>query len=244
MTIAGISLTGILFAGCGQGVTPVAPPAASIPVTTPTGPEPSVTPVSPEPINEGTPEATIGVLQTAVPLQLTYPLDSADLNTETVAVQGQTLPGAMVEVNDSAGVADSNGNFSIPVTLDEGLNGIDVIATDDNGAQGEVLIMVNVDSTGNASSGTLPGTAISPTTLPLQVSQPVDGETLTTDSVVVKGQTAPGATVIISDQTATADADGNFNMTVSLTSGPNAIQVTAVDDNGNSNEVTLMVNGA
>jgi hypothetical protein len=61
----------------------------------------------------------------------------------TVTVTGQTVPGATVSINDQAGIADASGNFSIPISLDAGPNAIDVVATDDNGNQGEVLLMVN-----------------------------------------------------------------------------------------------------
>jgi hypothetical protein len=53
------------------------------------------------------------------------------------------VPGATVTVNDAVSTADDNGNFSVTISLEQGPNAIDIIATDDNGQQGEVLILVN-----------------------------------------------------------------------------------------------------
>jgi hypothetical protein len=81
-------------------------------------------------------------------LTVTSPIDSTTVSTSTVTVQGQTTPGVTVTVNGISDVADANGNFSIDVSLDNGPNAIDVIAMDDNGNQGEVLLIVN-DTSGS-----------------------------------------------------------------------------------------------
>ena len=50
-----------------------------------------------------------------------------------------------MSVNDQVGTADDQGNFSIPINMEDGPDAIDVIATDGSGNQGEVLLMENVD---------------------------------------------------------------------------------------------------
>src|SRR5271157_6130960 len=115
---------------------------------------------------------TSGTLQSGLPLSVTEPADSATINGDTVTVQGTTTPGATVSVNDNVVTADSTGAFSTNVSLDAGPNAIDVIATDDNNNQGEVLLMVNaMPTTSTATSTTL---GVSQGTLALTVTSPLD----------------------------------------------------------------------
>ena len=173
-------------------------------------------------------------------MSVTEPADSATINGDTVTVQGTTTPGATVSVNDNVVTADSTGAFSTNVSLDAGPNAIDVIATDNNNNQGEVLLMVNaMPTTSTATSATL---GASQGTLPLTVTSPIDSATVSTSTVTVQGQTTPGATVTVNGISDVADANGNFSIDVSLDNGPNAIDVIAMDDNGNQGEVLLMVN--
>jgi hypothetical protein len=169
-------------------------------------------------------------------LSITEPTDSATINGDTVNVQGTTTPGATVSVNDNVVTADSTGAFSTNVNLDAGPNAIDVIATDDNNNQGEVLLMVNAMPTTSTTLGASQGT------LPLTVTSPIDSATLSTSTVTVQGRTTPGATVTVNGNSDVADANGNFSIDVSLDNGPNAIDVIATDDSGNQGEVLLMVN--
>jgi hypothetical protein len=169
-------------------------------------------------------------------LSITEPTDSATINGDTVNVQGTTTPGATVSVNDNVVTADSTGAFSTNVNLDAGPNAIDVIATDDNNNQGEVLLMVNAMPTTSTTLGASQGT------LPLTVTSPIDSATLSTSTVTVQGRTTPGATVTVNGNSDVADANGNFSIDVSLDNGPNAIDVIAMDDNGNQGEVLLIVN--
>ncbi len=130
VAVAGIALIMTFMAGCSQGN----PAPASSTTTTPVA-QSSVTPSALD--------ATSGVLQNTICLKITEPADAAEINSKTVTVKGQTIPGATVTVNDTVTTADDNGNFSITISLVQGPNAIDVIATDDSGRQGEVLILVN-----------------------------------------------------------------------------------------------------
>ena len=183
---------------------------------------------------------TSGTLKSGLPLSVNEPADSATINGDTVNVQGTTTPGATVIVNDNVVTADSTGAFSINVSLDAGPNAIDVIATDNNNNQGEVLLMVNAIPTSSATTSATPST--SQWTLPLTVTSPIDSTTVSTSTVTVQGQTTPGVTVTVNGISDVADANGNFSIDVSLDNGPNAIDVIAMDDNGNQGEVLLIVN--
>lgn len=133
--LAIIALMGILAAGCAVESAMPSPSSPVIPST------PS--PVS-ELLNSNTEDTASEILQSGVPLKVTEPADAAEINTTTIAVKGQTVPGAAVSVNDTTGIADSEGNFTITIGVVPGPNAVDVIATDDRGKQGEVLILVNV----------------------------------------------------------------------------------------------------
>jgi hypothetical protein len=187
-----------------------------------------------------TPANLNSAVQTSLTLQVTQPIDGSTLNTSTVTVQGQTVPAATVTVRDQIGAADGNGDFSIPLTLEEGPNFLDIAALDNNGNRAEIILMVNVDLS-QASSPTGISESI-PDTIPLEVTYPADGATLNTANIVVKGQTAAGAVVIVNDQAEIADEQGNFSIPLSLENGISVIDVTASDDNGNQAEVILMVN--
>jgi len=233
--IIAITILGLLAAllvSCTKSTsTPSTPTGeSSTPVNTSTLTTTASTPVT-SPLG-----TTSGTLKSGLPLSITEPTDSATINGDNVNVQGTTTPGATVSVNDNVVTADSTGAFSTNVNLDAGPNAIDVIATDDNNNQGEVLLMVNAMPTTSTTLGASQGT------LPLTVTSPIDSATLSTSTVTVQGRTTPGATVTVNGNSDVADANGNFSIDVSLDNGPNAIDVIATDDSGNQGEVLLMVN--
>ena len=236
--IIAITILGLLAAllvSCTKSTsTPSTPTGeSSTPVNTSTLTTTASTPVT-SPLG-----TTSGTLKSGLPLSITEPTDSATINGDNVNVQGTTTPGATVSVNDNVVTADSTGAFNTTISLDAGPNAIDVIATDNNNNQGEVLLMVNampITSTATSTLGASQGT------LPLTVTSPIDSATVSTSTVTVQGQTTPGATVTVNGNSDVADANGNFSIDVSLDNGPNAIDVIATDDSGNQGEVLLMVN--
>lgn len=68
-----------------------------------------------------------------ISLVVTSPVNGAALDSTNVTVKGKTSPNADVFVNDQAGKADANGNFSISIGLDEGSNLISVAVNDAEG---------------------------------------------------------------------------------------------------------------
>lgn len=83
-----------------------------------------------------------------IPLSITEPA-SKTTTSSSITIKGQTLPNADVAVDDKSVKADSQGNFSAPVTLDEGDNSIIVVANDANGnyAEKEIIITYNTGTT-------------------------------------------------------------------------------------------------
>jgi len=78
----------------------------------------------------------------------------------------------------------------------------------------------------------------------LKISQPASTSNLTVTSptLVVKGQTVPRADVYVNDVETKADAKGNFSATLKLEDGDNFILVFANDDNGNYAQQEFDVN--
>lgn len=70
---------------------------------------------------------------TALVLQVTSPADEATVTSASLTVTGQTKAGATVTVNEELAAVNASGNFSATVTLAEGINTIDVIASDVDG---------------------------------------------------------------------------------------------------------------
>jgi hypothetical protein len=70
-------------------------------------------------------------------LEITQPQDSAQFSTSSINVTGKTISNAVVSVSvdDKLEMAyvDQNGDFSVTITLEEGPNFIEVIASDQQG---------------------------------------------------------------------------------------------------------------
>lgn len=239
LAMVSITLIGALLVGCAK-----APPPASVPVLE--NPQPIITTSSPtataavstqSPVETSPPETVSSALQAIIPLKINEPVDAATLATNSVTVKGQTQPGAIVSINDQIGTADDQGNFSIPIYLDDGIGAIDAVATDDNGNQGEVLLLVNVVSSSSQGDSLDP----SPVITTLKVFSPQDGDYINSDTVTVTGQAEPGAIISVNDQLGTANSSGNFSIPITLTEGPNAIDVVSIDDDGDQNEIILLV---
>ena len=84
-------------------------------------------------------------LQQSIPLTIASPANASIVTTSTLAVKGKTTPKAEVFVNDKETIADSNGNFSVTLTLDEGDNPIVVLANDENGNEAEQELSVTYE---------------------------------------------------------------------------------------------------
>lgn len=83
-----------------------------------------------------------GVISNQIKLNVSYPTNGTVVNTSSITVKGQTVPSGSVFVNDKELKADSQGNFSTTITLDEGENTISIAANDDQGNSSEVEMNV------------------------------------------------------------------------------------------------------
>lgn len=75
-------------------------------------------------------------------LTILSPTDGSTLTSPSIKVSGITGPNADVFVNDTETRANSNGNFSVNLVLDEGDNTISVMANDNNGNYADKEITV------------------------------------------------------------------------------------------------------
>ncbi len=73
------------------------------------------------------------------------------------------------------------------------------------------------------------------------VTSPLNGTTVNTPNIQVKGKTVPNADVFVNEKDAKADAQGNFSVAYNLDEGENYLVVGANDEFGNFNEVELTV---
>ena len=131
--ILALSLTGV---GCKEGeITPTTSPTIA-----PTATLPATPTITPLPVTTPTPAPI------ALSLTITQPLDGAQVSTSSIAVVGTTTPSAVVSVlvNDEVTIADVNlnGAFSVTVSLEEGPNFIEVIASDQQGNEKSSTIAV------------------------------------------------------------------------------------------------------
>jgi len=78
-------------------------------------------------------------------LTVTSPLNGAIVKNSSISIQGKTVPKADVFVNDMETVADSKGNFSINLNLEEGENIISVSANDADGNYAEQELTVTYE---------------------------------------------------------------------------------------------------
>jgi Glucodextranase, domain B len=124
------------------GSQPVSPsPAQSTPLrSTGTGT------ILPKPMPQKTLTTPVAVpIIPAVPpltLQVRSPLDESIVNTPTLTVMGTTTPNTVVSVNGQLATVDASGNFQLTLSLDEGPNVIEVVASDVNGNEMSAILSV------------------------------------------------------------------------------------------------------
>lgn len=78
--------------------------------------------------------------------------------------------------------------------------------------------------------------------IPLDVSVPINGTTVNTPSVSVKGTTVPNADVFINEIEMKANNQGQFSTTYKLYEGENYLYISVNDQDGNYSEKDLIVN--
>jgi len=75
-------------------------------------------------------------------LTIREPADQSIVRASPVTIQGQAPPNAVVSINEGLVEVDANGIFSLRVALEEGANLFDIIATDEEGNEATVELIV------------------------------------------------------------------------------------------------------
>ena len=107
-------------------------PATDVPQTVPTA--------IMQPTLAGAPADTAGFW-----LQVLSPLDEAIVNTPQVDVNGFVPAGAVVSINEEILIVGIDQQFKTIVSLDEGPNLVEIIASDENGNEISVLLTITYE---------------------------------------------------------------------------------------------------
>lgn len=75
-------------------------------------------------------------------LEVIEPEDGLETDAASVTVRGRTEPGAVVSVNEEFTTAGGSGEFTVVLSLDEGLNVIFVTASSEDGQEAELTLIV------------------------------------------------------------------------------------------------------
>ncbi len=135
---------GIIFAsGCVSTPSPAtSPQATATPGLAATAiPAPTATASTrPTPAPEATPAAS----PTLVPffLEVAAPEDESTIAAPSVEVKGRTVPDAVVSVNGELATVEADGSFTLSLSLEEGPNVIEVVASDFQGNEAARVLTV------------------------------------------------------------------------------------------------------
>jgi hypothetical protein len=132
-----------------------------------------------------------------------------------------------VGVNGQPVEVEAGGSFQADVSIDEGANFIQVVAS---------------DLQGNTASETLAVFLTTPSAgLPFSLLYPADGQEVSEASVNVVGVTRPDAVVGVNGTPYEPNQFGIFGGTLALEEGPNFIELVATDVRGNVRFETVTV---
>jgi hypothetical protein len=85
--------------------------------------------------NPGGPVSTRSFFQGPLSVVITKPDDNAVLSTSPVMIEGEANPGTVISLNDALVIVDASHKFNVPIPLQNGLNTIEIVASDEQGNQ-------------------------------------------------------------------------------------------------------------
>lgn len=155
--------------------------------------------------------------------------NSGDLTITGSATGGTTLVLYLNDTEAKKMSLPSDGNFSLPLSLRDGTSTLSAKIMDDKG---------NVSTLSNVIT-----ILIKKTPPILQVDQPTDGSTVTSDqnTITVSGKAEENSSVTVNGRLAIVSHDGSFNLVYSLLQGDNTIRIIATDAAGNQTTVNRKV---
>ena len=182
---------------------------------------------TPSPTSSPTPTVT----PTRIPLEpislnVLAPLDGAGLEVASVRIIG-TTSAPMVAINGLPIDVDEDGSFLRDLPLRDGVNLIEIVASDTAGqaVSQQLVVFVVTPAAG----------------LPLTLLYPFDGVEVSEPFISVMGITRPDAVVGVNEIPAEINPLGIFSITIRLDVGANLIEVVAVDIHDNVRFQTVVV---
>jgi flagellar hook assembly protein FlgD len=153
-------------------------------------------------------------------VQLANLNDAMQVNKPDFLIEGITEPGAVIWISGTAQplIADGAGRFNFQYKLLDGLNNIEIQATDAAGNTTRIQRTVRLE--------TQPPDII--------LTRPLENEWRNQALVEIEGTTRPGATLTINQQTLRVETDGTFKHQMVLNEGNNVLRIVAVDAVGNT----------
>ena len=186
---------------------------------------------TPSPTSTARPTPPPTATPTRIPLEpislnVLAPLDGAGLEVASVRVIG-TTSAPMAAINGLPIDVDEEGNFQRDLPLRDGVNLIEIVAS---------------DTAGQAMSQQLVVFVVTPAAgLPLTLLYPFDGVEVSEPFISVMGITRPDAVVGVNEIPAEINPLGIFSITIPLDAGANLIEVVAVDIHDNVRFQTVVV---
>jgi len=164
-------------------------------------------------------------------IALSSPLENESTNQQVMEVVGRTQPGATVSVNQQKIPVGADGFFRYQVAINEGTTLLHIEAADELGNT------TSLDRTVFRKAGIAP------------ISVNVDeGASLAESALQLVGRVEPGSSVSINGQPVSVGLTGDFQATLPLLEGQNVLDITAIDQAGNTTRlvrhVTYAPNGA
>lgn len=160
-------------------------------------------------------------------LELLAPLDGAGVETGALRVLGQTRIDAVVAINGVPAEVSADGRITQDISLEEGINLIEVTATNLMG-----------DTVAEQAMAFFIAPAAG---LPFSLFYPTDGLNTVEPAIPLFGGTRADAVVGVNGIPVEVNAQGIFSTTVTLEEGANFIEVVATDLQGNVRFQTVAV---
>lgn len=85
------------------------------------------------------------ILESSILLQMISPANNVVVKSPKVTIRGKTVASAEVSINEKDTKADTNGNFAVDLTLDEGENLIVIVANDSEGKAAETELTLTYE---------------------------------------------------------------------------------------------------
>jgi len=161
-------------------------------------------------------QRTISLVTKAPEIAITRPLDNEWTNQQVLTIEGKTLPGTTLTINQQPVKVGPDGSFQSEMMLNDGDNAIKLVAVDDVGN------VTTLDRVIHLKTGAMP----------IQVNVQ-DGAQIADANFQLIGKVEPGSSVQINGRTIPVSALGDFQVTIPLLAEKNTLDIQSTDQAGN-----------